>query len=64
MIIREYFKTRNDGVRLFRTYSDQGYIIKEVETGIKCIDAVYVESVNYTYVETDEKIISEGEQDV
>lgn len=64
MIVREYFKTRNDGVNLFRTYSNEGFYIKQVETGVVYDEAIDVESVNYTYVETDEKIINEGEQNV
>lgn len=64
MIVREYFKTRNDGVNLFRTYSDEGFYIKQVETGAVYDEAIDVESANYTYVETDKKIINEGEQDV
>lgn len=64
MIIREYFKTRNDGVNLYRTYSDEGYMIKQVETGVVYDEAIDVESANYTYEETNEKIINEGEQDV
>lgn len=59
MIVREYFKTRNDGVNLFRTYSDEGYMVKQVETGIVYDEAIDVESANYTYEETDEKIESE-----
>lgn len=27
MIIREYYSTRSDGVKLYRTYSDQGVCI-------------------------------------
>lgn len=56
MIVREYFITRNDGVNLFRTYSDQGYMIKQVETGVVYDEAIDVESANYTYEETEEKI--------
>ena len=33
MIIREHYKTRSDGVELYRTYSDAGYLIRQVETG-------------------------------
>lgn len=56
MIVREYFRTRNDGVNLFRTYSDEGYMIKQVETGVVYDEAIDVESANYTYEETEEKI--------
>ena len=59
MIVREFFKTRNDGVNLFITYSNEGYMIKQVETGIVYNEAIDIESANYTYEETDEKIESE-----
>ena len=60
MIVREYFRTRNDGVNLFRIYSNEGYMIKQVETGIVYNEAVDVENANYTYEETNEKIESEA----
>lgn len=53
MIVTEYFKTRNDGVRLYRTYSDEGYLILQVETGIQYEEAIDIEDVPYTYKETD-----------
>lgn len=39
-----------------RTYSDEGYRIKQQETGLIYDEAIDLLSVNYTYVETDEKI--------
>ena len=56
MIRREYFKTRNDGVNLYRTYSDLEHYIIQNETGIKYVDAIDVENAPYTYSETEEKI--------
>ena len=56
MIKREYYKTRNDGVILYRTYSTEGFQIKQVETGIIYDEAIDVEKANYTYIETDIKI--------
>lgn len=56
MIVKEYYKTREDGVVLFRTYSDEGYFIRQRETGIIYEEAVDVEGAPYTYEETDEKI--------
>ena len=38
MIIREYFATRKDGVKLYRTHSDQNMVIRQIET-----DALYSE---------------------
>lgn len=34
MIVQEYYTTRLDGVRLFKTYSDLSLYIRQVETGI------------------------------
>ena len=56
MIIREYFQTRSDGVRLFRTYSDTGFLIRQTQTGAEYSEAVDVEDAPYTYAETDTKI--------
>lgn len=56
MIITTYFTTRNDGVVLNRTYSDEGFYIIQNETGIKYSEAVDVENAPYTYSESDEKI--------
>lgn len=32
MVVREFYKTIKDGVKLYRTYSDEGYYIKQIET--------------------------------
>ena len=34
MIVKEEYKTRADGVKLFRTYSNEGKRIVQNETGI------------------------------
>ena len=52
MIRREYTKTRDDGIKLFRTYSDKGYRIKQVQTGIIYDDAIDIEESGYIYEET------------
>lgn len=56
MIIREFFMTRSDGVNLYRTYSDEGKYIKQIETDIVYSEAVDIENAPYTYEETDELI--------
>lgn len=53
MVITEYFKTRKDGVKLYRTYSDKNYKILQVETGIQYDEAIDIENAPYTYEETD-----------
>lgn len=52
MIIKEYYMTRKDGVNLYKTYSDQGYYIVQVETGNEYTVAIDVEDAPYTYHET------------
>lgn len=59
MIRKEFYKTRNDGVNLYRTYSDEDYKILQVETGIVYDEAIDVENAPYTYEETEEKIEEE-----
>ena len=56
MIVREFYKTRTDGVNLYKTYSDKNMYIRQIETGIEYSEAVDVESANYTYEETDNPI--------
>ena len=55
-IVKEFYKTRTDGVKLYRTYSDEEYKIKQLETGNVYDDAIDVENAPYTYEETEEKI--------
>ena len=56
MIIREHYKTRSDGVELYRTYSDAGCLIRQVETGAEYSEAIDVADAPYTYTETDKLI--------
>lgn len=56
MIIREFYRTRKDGVNLYRTYSDSNLIILQNETGIEYEEAIDVENAPYTYSETDKPI--------
>ena len=58
MIRKEYYKTREDGVELYRTYSDTGHKIKRVSNGITYGDAIDV-SENVEYEEVDEYIDTE-----
>lgn len=55
MIVIEFYRTRNDGVNLFRTYSDEGCYMLQVETGLEYAEAIDVENAPYTYTETDRK---------
>lgn len=55
MIKEEYL---NEGT-LVRRYSDSGYLLLQVETGIKYSDPVDVIPCPYTYEETDELVEAE-----
>lgn len=59
MIIKTFYRTRNDGVNLYRIYSDKHHYILQQPTNIKYSEAIDVETAPYTYVETDEVIQDE-----
>ena len=61
MIIKEYYTTRKDGVRLYKTYSDKGIYIQQIPTGVEYAEAIDVEGAPYSYIETD-KVIEEREE--
>lgn len=56
MIRREFYRTRRDGVKLYKTYSDEGYYIRKVGTDEVYSVAIDVEDAQYTYEETTDKI--------
>ena len=56
MIVRKFYETRKDGVNLYRTYSDENYKIRQIETDLVYDEAIDVENAVYTYEETEEKI--------
>ena len=56
MIKKEYYNTRQDGVNLYRTYSDEGYRIRKIGTDEIYDEAIDIENTDYEYEETDEKI--------
>ena len=60
MIKTEFYRTREDGIDLYRTYSDTNKYILQVETGIEYDEAVDVADENgnirYTYEETNKDI--------
>ena len=51
-IITEFYKTRRDGVNLYRTYSDAGRTVVR-EDGAVFAEAVDVENSGHTYTEGD-----------
>lgn len=62
MIIREFFKTRDDGVNLYKTYSDSNKYIIQMPTNIEYDVAIDVEDAPYFYVESDKEIEKEEEE--
>ena len=56
MIVREFYKTRDDGARLYITYSDVGKKIQKVGTEEIYDEAVDVEEAGFEYAETGEDI--------
>lgn len=54
MIIKELYMTRQDGVKLFRTYSDESKCIIQNETGDLYDESIDVEGAPYTYREIEE----------
>lgn len=62
MIVKEFYEKRNDGVSLYRTYSDINHYIRQVETGNVYAEAIDIENANFTYEETDEIILTPEER--
>ena len=56
MIQREFYTQRKDDVKLYRTYSDAGMMIRQNETGVEYAEAIDVEGAPYTYTETETPI--------
>lgn len=56
MVVREFYKTRKDGVNLYRTYSDAKWKIQKVGTDEIYDEAIDVEGSLYEYEETAEPI--------
>ena len=64
MIQREFYTQRKDGVKLYRTYSDAGMMIRQNETGAEYAEAIDVEGATYTYEETDMSIDTDELTDI
>ena len=54
MIVTEYYRTREDGVVLNRTYSDIGMMIER--DGVRYSEAIDPAELNRQYTETDEPV--------
>lgn len=53
MIVTEFFGIREDGVSLYKRYSNKGTMLLQMETGIMYEEPIDVEGAPYTYEETD-----------
>lgn len=62
MIIQEYYSTRKDGVKLYKTYSDQNLMIRKVGTDEVYSEAIDIETAPFTYEETDIPIPEQPEE--
>lgn len=51
MIVKDYYKTRADGVKLYRYHSNGGRQIEQSGTGYLYDEAIDPESSTYTYAE-------------
>ena len=56
MVRTEFYMTRGDGVDLYRTYSDEGFMIQKDGTDEVYSEAVDVDGIGYTYTETEYRI--------
>ena len=59
MVKREFYRTREDGVNLYKSFSDEGFYIQKVGTDEVYSEAIDVEYAPYVYFETMEKIETE-----
>lgn len=55
MIVREFFRTRKDGINLYRTFSDAGFTIIRND-GAEYDEAIDVEDTSFTYTESERKV--------
>lgn len=63
MLVKEYYDTRDDGIMLYRTYSDINHYIRQIETGNVYSEAIDVEGASFTYEETEEVIEQENKEE-
>ena len=61
MIVKEYYMTRDDGVRLYKAYSDTNHYIQQLPTYMVYDIAIDVENALYMYIEMEDVITTEEE---
>lgn len=59
MIITKFLRVRDDGIKLYKTYSDSNKLIIQSETGVSYEEAIDVEGSKYTYTESEDLIPEE-----
>lgn len=59
MIIKEFYKTREDGINLWKIYSNNNNKIQQNQTNIIYDEAIDIENAPYTYTEINIPIDSE-----
>lgn len=55
MIVKEFYRVREDGINLFRTYSNNNKMVVRND-GIEYVEAIDIEDSNYTYNESEKDI--------
>jgi len=53
MVRTDFYTERKDGVKLYRTYSDNNLIIKKDGTNELYSEAIDIRNIGFTYTETD-----------
>lgn len=61
MIVKEFYRIREDGISLYRTYSTDGLRLRKIGTDEIYDDAIDIDNASYEYEEIEEEEInSEG----
>lgn len=58
-IVTEFYRKREDNINLYRTYSNEGFLIKKVGTEEIYEEAIDIENSGFSYEETEELIDTE-----
>lgn len=63
MIKREFYRETENGIKLYKTYSDLNFMIKKIGTEELYEEAIDIENSNFEYEETDIPIEAEEESE-
>ena len=55
-IVKEFYKTRKDGINLYKVYSNIDLYIRKIGTEDIYTEVIDIENAPYEYEETEEKI--------